>query len=396
MGRSGFRIGKIFGIEIRVDWSLLFIFILITWNLSTVFNEYHSDWSPAGNIGLAVTGGILFFASVLAHELAHALVARRRGIPIRRITLFLFGGVANIEREPNSPKDEFLMAVVGPVVSLVVGGFLVWLAGVFVGPVDTTADPYAFIGQLNPFTTLILWLGSINLILGVFNLIPGFPLDGGRILRSILWSATNSLRRATRWASWAGQAIAWLFIGLGIAMAFGVTVPFFGSGLLNGLWLAFIGWFLNSAAVQSYQQLVIRDLLDDVPVQRLMRAEPPTVSQNILVDDLVDSYIMKTDDYAFPVTDAQGELVGLVTLNDVRAIPRTAWNTTRVQEIMTPAKQLVVTYPREDTTHALNKLARNAVRQLPVVQEAQLVGLLRRRDIVKWLQLQSEFGFSQP
>jgi Zn-dependent protease/predicted transcriptional regulator len=388
--RSGFSIGRVFGINIRIDWSWLFIFFLVTWNLSTVFGQAHAGWGPTLVWGMAIVAAFLFFASVLAHELAHSLVARARGIPVRSITLFLFGGVSDIQREPDSPDVEFVMAIVGPLTSIVLGGLLAWLAGASAGPLqDTITNPTATVARLSPLATLLLWLGSINVILGVFNLTPGFPLDGGRVLRSILWAATGNLRRATRWASWTGQAIAWLMIIGGISMAFGAQIPFFGTGLTSGLWLAFIGWFLNSASVQSYQQVVVHDILEGVPVERMMRTDPPTCLPDCSVNRLVHEHIMRTDDQAFPVLD-DGRLVGLVTLEDVRRVSRHAWDTTTVSEIMTPADQLTVVTPDEDAAEALNKLVQRDVRQLPVLRDRQLVGMLRRRDIIKWLQLHAQ------
>jgi CBS domain-containing protein len=225
--------------------------------------------------------------------------------------------------------------------------------------------------------------------LGIFNLIPGFPLDGGRVLRSILWAVTDDLRRATHWAAWIGQAIAWLLIFAGVAMTFGVQIPFFGTGLGGGLWLAFIGWFLNSASVQSYQQVVIHDVLEGVSVSRMMRLNPPTCEPRCTVGRLVHSHIMGADDQAFPILD-EGRLVGLVTLEDVRQVGRDAWDATIVQEIMTPVEKLIMTSPDEDASKALEKLSGNDVRQLPVMSDGKLVGLLRRRDILKWLQLHAE------
>jgi Zn-dependent protease/CBS domain-containing protein len=388
--RSGFRIGQIFGIDINIDWSWVFIFLLVTWNLSAVFGQFHSDWGLGRRWGIALIAAILFFASVLAHELAHSLMARAQGMPVRSITLFLFGGVSNIQRHPPSPRAEFLITIVGPMTSIVLGVVFIFLSGVSAGPLGAAlANPGNAIGQLDALSTLLLWLGPVNIILGFFNLIPGFPLDGGRVLRSILWAATENLRRATRWASWVGQGIAWLMISAGIAMIFGVRIPFFGTGFVNGLWLAFIGWFLNSASARSYRQVVVEDILEDIPVERVMRSNPPTVQPGSSVSSLVHEHIMGTDDHAFPVTD-DGQMVGLVTLEDVRAIPRDDWETTTVRRIMTPADQLVRVTSEEDASEGLNKLRQRDVRQLPVLQDGQLVGLLRRRDIMQWLKFQSE------
>lgn len=391
MGR-GFQIGRLFGIKIRIDWSWLAILGLTIWNLGSVFGNFHPDWGPALQWGIAVAAALLFFASVLAHELAHSLVARAQGVPVRSITLFLFGGVSDIQREPESPGNEFLMAILGPVTSLVIGGVLLLLSGFLVGMEDVTlTDPGEnLIAQLGPLATLVVWLGSVNILVGLFNLIPGFPLDGGRVLRSILWAVTDNLYRATRWASWVGQGIAWLMMIAGVAMAFGVRIPFFGEGLLSGLWLVFIGLFLNNAASQSYQRLVIQDILEDVPVGNLMRENPPTCSPGCSVDDLVHDHIMGSDDQGFPVMEG-GQLVGLVTLEDVREVPREAWQRTTVGEIMTPFDELVTTTVDEDAADALTKLSGRDVRQLPVLSDGnQLAGLLRRQDIIRWLQLNSE------
>jgi Zn-dependent protease/CBS domain-containing protein len=390
MTRSGFRVGRIFGINIRVDWSWLFIFLLITWNLATAFGDLHANWSPGLQWGMGVVAALLFFASVLAHELAHSLVARARGTPVSSITLFLFGGVSNIEREPDSPLGEFVMAVLGPVTSLVLGGLLLVIAGASVNAMDVTlSNPGQTAAQLGPLTTLFVWLGSINLTLGIFNLVPGFPLDGGRILRSILWALMDNLRRATRWASMVGQAIAWIMIGSGIAMAFGAQIPLLGTGFTNGLWLAFIGWFLNNASVQSYRQVVVHDILEGVCVSEVMRTDPPTCTPDRSVGHLVHEHVMGTDDHGFPVMDGE-RVVGIVTLEDVREIPRNAWESTTIGQIMTPVDQLITVTPDEGASEALNKLTKRDVHQLPVMRDGALVGIFRRRDIIKWLQLHSE------
>src|SRR5215467_13199359 len=207
----GLYIGRIFGINIQVDWSWILIFLLVTWSLAAgLFPAWHPDWSMALRWGVAVVASLLFFASILLHELSHSLVAKARGLPVRRITLFLFGGVSNIEREPPTPKTEFLVAVVGPITSILLGMIFLALAAFSAANSHVTGgDPQAVARQLGPVTTLLAWLGPINILLGLFNLIPGFPLDGGRILRYILWSATKDLRKATAWATGAGRAVGW-------------------------------------------------------------------------------------------------------------------------------------------------------------------------------------------
>ncbi len=388
----GFSIGHIFGINVRVDWSWLLIFALVVWNLAAVFGGAHPDWGPALTWGTALVAALLFFGSVLAHELAHSLVAKARGIPVRGITLFLFGGVSNIQKEPPSPGAEFVMAVVGPLTSVVLGALLLLVGrGSAAAAPDVTANPTQFLGSLGPVTTLLLWLGSVNILVGLFNMLPAFPLDGGRVLRSIFWAVLGNLRRATRLASWIGQAIAWVMILSGIGMVFGLRLPLLGTGTINGIWLVFIGWFLNSSASRSYQQVVVQDILEDVPVRRIMRTNPPTVPPDVSIASLVHDFVMGTDDHGFPVVEGS-DLVGLICLDDVREVPREEWDTTLVRDVMTPKDSLITVNPEEDAAEALQRLEQQDVRQLPVTKNGTLEGLLRRRDIVHWLQLESQLG----
>ncbi|MFW5748685.1 MAG: site-2 protease family protein [Chloroflexota bacterium] len=391
--QRGLSLGRLFGIEIRVDWSWLLIFFLIAWNLSVAFNQIYPDRGLGLAWGLAIVAALLFFASVLAHEMAHSLMARQQDVQVRSITLFLFGGVADIQREPPSPKAEFLITIVGPLVSIALGGALLIIANLIIAVVEPVNGTPA-LSDISPFATLLVWLGSINIVLAVFNMIPGFPLDGGRILRSALWAITDNLRKATRWASWAGQTFAWLLIISGVAMIFGIAVPVFGSGGIGGLWLIFIGWFLNSAAIQSYRRIVIQDLLSDVPVQQIMRSDPPTVPTGITVQELVDNYMMRTDDHAFPVVD-DAQLVGFVTLDDIRSVPRADWSSRQVSDVMTRADDLETVSPDADSSDAMTRLMQRDVRQLPVVEDGRrLTGVLRRADIIKWLRLQSDLSFA--
>jgi Zn-dependent protease/predicted transcriptional regulator len=387
---EGIRVGRILGINIHVDWSWLFVFALITWSLANAIGQFRTDWAPWTPWLLAALAAMLFFASVLAHELAHSLAARAQGLPVRQITLFIFGGVSNIQREPDSPGGEFVMAIVGPLTSLVIGMALLLAASVgIVTTTDLMQRPQELLATLGLAGALAIWLGSVNLLLGFFNLVPAFPLDGGRVVRSIFWWLTGSLKRATRWATAIGQGIAWVFILAGIAMVFGAQVPLLGSGLLNGLWLAFIGWFLSNAATRSYRHVVIQDILADVPVAKIMRRNPPVVSPHISVAALVHDHIMGTDDYGFPVLD-DGDLVGLVTLEDVRGVERSRWESLTVQDIMTPRPELLVVTSDDDGATAFDVLMQRDVRQLPVLEGSHLIGLLRRNDLVRWLQLQSQ------
>jgi Zn-dependent protease len=388
--KKGFRIGKIFGIEIHIDWSWLLIFALISWSLAASFGQNHADWSLGLQWGVAVLAALLFFGSVLAHELAHAVVARARGVPVRNITLFLFGGVSNIQREPKSPFGELAITIVGPLTSFVLGVlFLIVGAGSAAFSNINITTPAATISQLGPASTILMWLGSINILVGLFNLVPGFPLDGGRIVRSVLWAITDDLQRATRWASWLGQAVAWLLIFAGMAMLFGVQIPVLGGGFINGIWLILIGWFLQSAAVSSYRKVVVQDILEDVPVKQMMYTNVPVVPASSSVDDLVNNHIMSTDNRAFIVYDAD-KMVGLVTIEDVRKVDAASRSSITVGDIMTPSQKLIVIAPDEDATDALFRLQDQNIRQLPVVTGDRIVGLLRRKDIIRWLQFQSQ------
>ena len=282
------------------------------------------------------------------------------------------------------------MAILGPVTSLVIGGLLLVTTGLFAGMrLEGSLSATQLLSRLSPTVTILAWLGSVNVTLGLFNLIPGFPLDGGRVLRSILWGLTDNLRSATRWASWVGQAIAWLMIFGGIASAFGANLPLIGTGLGSGIWLAFIGWFLHSAAVQGYRQLVVRDALEDVPVSEVMRRNPPTVSADTTVADFVHNTLMQTDEQGFPVLEGD-RLIGLVALQDVRDVSRDQWEQTRIGDIMTPQSDIVSLSLSDDASRALDQLSSMDIRQLPVLESGELRGMVRRRDLVKWLQLQSD------
>jgi Zn-dependent protease len=277
--KNGFHLGKIFGIDIDIDWSRLLIFALVSWSLASSFGLAHTDWTILMQWGLALVAALLFFTSILLHEMAHALAARAMKIPVRNITLFMFGGVSNIQKEPKSPFNEFVIAIVGPLTSVILGGvFLALGLGSFAFNDVALMDSVSALSQIGPMGTMFVWLGSVNILIALFNMLPGFPLDGGRIFRSLLWAVTNNLRSATRWASWTGQAVAWALIFAGISMMFGVYIPILGVGVLNGIWIVFIGWFLQNAAIQSYRKIVVEDILGDVPVKQMMYTEAECVN----------------------------------------------------------------------------------------------------------------------
>jgi len=386
--RTALRLGRVAGIEVLIDWSLLIIFSLITLSLGLgLFPAWHPDWGPLLIWGTAIAAALLFFGSVLLHELSHAVVGRANGIPIPRITLFMFGGMAHMEKEPPSWRAELYMAAVGPITSLVLGFVFLGLAKLVIGSIEIDPDnPQQSFAALGPTVSLLMWLGPINIILGLFNLVPGFPLDGGRILRAALWGATGDLLTATRRAAAVGQGFAWVLMASGFLMILGLRVPFFGAGFINGLWIALIGWFLNNAAVMSYRQLLIHQWLEDVPVMRLMHTRFERVEPRLTLQELVDDYLMPSGQRAFPVEE-RGRFVGMICLSDLPKSPRSEWRATTVRDIMTPVSELVTVSPDRDASEALNLFGRRNVNQLPVVKNGTLLGLIRREDILKWLSL---------
>jgi Zn-dependent protease len=386
--RSGLRLGRVAGIDIVADWSLLVIFSLITFSLAAgVFPSWHPGWG-AGLAWLTALGAaVLFFASLLAHELSHAIVARLGGMRVRRITLFMFGGMAHLESEPRSWRAELVMAAVGPLTSFVLGVVFLFLAAIAAGPLEIDPEnPREALAALSPLATLLYWLGPVNLLLAAFNLVPGFPLDGGRVLRAILWGATGNLRAATRWASRGGQLFAWLLVATGTLMLFGVVVPVLGGGPIGGLWLMFIGWFLNNAALSSYRRLLVKETLEAVPVARLMRTQLERVDPELSVRQLVEEHLMQSGQRVLPV-ERDGRFLGLVSVSDLQKSERRAWDRMTAREIMTPVERLACVGPGADAGEALAELARRDVNQLPVLEDRRLVGLLRREDVIKWLAL---------
>ena len=388
----GLHLMRIAGIEIMVDWSLLIIFALIVMGLgSGVFPQWHPHWSASTAWLTAVVAAVLFFVSVLLHELSHALVGRINGIEVKRITLFVFGGMAQMEHEPGRWRSELWMAIVGPLTSLLIGVVCLY-GGTFghsAADIQGARGLQRLLAAASPGETLLLWLGQVNVLLALFNLVPAFPLDGGRVLRALMWGATHDLRRATRWASSLGQAFAWLLIGAGIAMVLGLSVPILGGGLINGLWLAFIGWFLNNAALMSYRQLLTREMLQDVHIARLMLTHFETVPPQLPVETLVEGYMLRSDQRAFPVVDGDGQFLGLVCQRDIERLSAEQRRTMSARDAMKPAAQLVVARPGDDALDVLNVLAQHDINQIPVIESGHVIGLLRRADILRWLALHS-------
>lgn len=386
---NGFRLGRIAGIQIFADWSVVVIVFLVTFSLGAgVFRLWHPEWSPALSMGVAFLAALLLLVSVLTHELSHALVGRRSGMQINRITLFIFGGLAHLEHEPDKWTTELKMAIAGPITSLLLGGAFLLLAALFAPTVSAVEamDPLAILAAMGPTVTLFTWLGQINIILALFNLVPGFPLDGGRVLRAALWGATGDLRRATRYAAGAGRLFAAVLLAAGFAMMLGIRVPFVGTGFVGGLWLVLIGWFLHNAAVLSYRQLLVRDSLEHIPVARVMRENVITVPDSLSVQKLVDAHLLPGEQRAFPVM-GDDRFIGIVCLKDVRKVAREAWPHTPVREIMTPANSIEMVQPAGNAADAMVALGRRGVNQLPVVENGRVRGLVAREDLLKLLSL---------
>jgi Zn-dependent protease len=387
-GNRGIRLGRVAGVTVTLDWSLLIIFALITLTLAWgVLPYWHPDWGSVAVFATAASAAVLFLASVLAHELSHALVGRRLGVRVEHITLFVFGGMAHLEDEPRTWRAELGMAIAGPVTSLLLGFGFLYLAGLITGPIEVDPEnPAETFATLGPLATILFWLGPVNIILGVFNMVPGFPLDGGRVLRAILWGITDDLAQATRWAAAVGQGFAWLLIGSGFAMILGARLPVFGSGPVAGLWIALIGWFLSNAALTSYRRVLVQEHLGDLPVTRVMHRDFVAVPPEMSVQDLVEQRLLGSSQRIFPVTSGY-RLTGLVCLADVRKLDRAVRSSKQVGDIMTPLAALSTLAPSDKASDALSRLAERGVNQLPVVENGELLGMVSREDILKWLSL---------
>lgn len=367
---SSLRLGRVFGVELRLDSSWFIIFVLITWSLAShYFPMAHPGWAQAMYWAMGLATALLFFASIVAHELAHSLVSERTGTPVRDITLFVFGGAAQLDQEPRRARDEFLMALAGPVTSLAVaGGFgaLWWLSQ----------------GASDPIHALAGWLAQINAILALFNLLPGFPLDGGRVFRAIVWGLTGNFRRATRLASRLGQLVAFGFIFWGIWQVFT-------GNWADGLWIAFIGWFLYGAAASSGQSLVLHDLLAGHTAREVMLTDWPQVPRRLTLDGLINQVVLPSGRRCFPVVD-DDRLAGLITVHEIRKVPPDARATTRVEDVMIPRASLKTVEPDDDLFAVLQRMAAEDVNQLPVLDDGRFVGMVARNRVVSLLHTRAD------
>ncbi|HEV8612157.1 MAG TPA: site-2 protease family protein [Gemmatimonadales bacterium] len=365
------KLFRLLGFNVYIDLSWLFIAVLVSWSLARgVFPARYGGLSLTTYWVMGLAGALGLFASIVFHEFAHSVVARREGTPMRGITLFIFGGVAEMGDEPRSPRSEFLIAIAGPLSSVVLGGMFLGLAALGGG---------AFPG---PLEGVLRYLGWINLVLVAFNVVPAFPLDGGRVLRSALWAWKHDLRRATRIASTIGAGFGLLLMALGI-------FSFVSGNFIGGMWWFLIGMFVRNASQMSYQQLLLRQTLSGEPVRRFMQPAPITVSPDISVEELVDDYVYKYHHKMFPVVE-QDHLKGCVNLEQVKQVARDEWPRHTVREITAGCSPENVVSPDTDAAQALSTMSRKQTSRLMVVDHDRLVGILSLKDLLQFLSLRIE------
>jgi Zn-dependent protease len=371
MNRNAISLGHILGIPIGLDYSWFLVFALLTWTLAVSYfpNEF-KNWPTAQYWIVGVVTTIMLFVSVLLHELGHSVVAIRYKIPVRNITLFIFGGVAQISAEPPSAAAEFWIAIAGPIVSFALAALFGLLQSIFI--------------DIAPLFALVEYLAYINGILALFNLIPGFPLDGGRVFRAIIWGATQNMRQATLIAANVGRGIAYLFIFFGVWQ---ILTGNFG----NGLWTAFIGWFLENAAVSQIQQQMTHDRLAGHKVAQAMNRNYTAIPPDVTIQQLVDHHILDQGRRCF-VVKQNDAVTGLLTVHHVKEIPRPEWSTTTVAQAMIPVTQIKSIRPEAELWTALEEMDRDGVNQLPVMSNSHVVGMLTREDVVSFLHTLREIG----
>lgn len=372
--KAQIRLGRIFGVEIGLHYSWFIIALLITFSIADQFRVNNPHWSDSLRWGLALVTAVLFFVSIVVHELSHALVAKARGLPVRAITLFALGGVAQIEKEAADAKTEFWMGIVGPITSFVIGLLCLGIT------LALGWTPPNFPQQ--PLPAILMWLGVINIGLAIFNMIPGFPLDGGRVLRGLLWWITGNARRATTIAARVGQVIAFLMILYGV-------IQFFSGAGINGLWIAFIGWFLLSASRESYAQMVITEGLRGLRVADVMTAEYTAIDAYLNLQTFAEEYLIRSGRRFFVVT-INDRPEGIITPHEINEVPRARWPYTTVADVMRPLDRTRTVGPNTPVTEALEVMASQDLNQLPVVSGGTLAGLISRSHILQLIQTRSE------
>jgi Zn-dependent protease/CBS domain-containing protein len=369
-------LGKVLGIPLRLNYTWFIIFALVTYSL-VFYPLVEPPYPPIEQrIILGVLTSLLFFASIITHELAHSILAIRNNIPVKEITLFVFGGVSQITKEATHPRAELSIAIVGPLTSLA-------LAGVFYGLYLLLTGAQQILAA-----SLMQWLAWINVVLAAFNLIPGFPLDGGRIFRALVWHRNHDYHRATRIATRVGQGIAYAFIAGGI-----VIIIFFTRYWFDGMWLMFIGWFLSDAARASYQQVLLRDALTGITVRQVTDYNCPLIPPHMSLMELVQQHILPAGRSCFLVS-LGAELAGLVTLQEIKKVRRTRWATTTVQDIMTPASKIKMAYANQDILTVLQETNGENANHIPVIEDGKVIGVINREDIGRFLRTRAEFRTS--
>ena len=364
---SAFKVGRVFGIVIEIHPSWLLILAFLSWSLSDgLFPSQYKSWSTAAYWATGITAAVLLFVTVLIHELAHALVAKHRGLDVPRITLFIFGGVSHLERQPSSAGEEFQIAAAGPATSLVISA-LTGIAGLLAR------------GMLEQIEAICFYLAFVNLALAVFNILPGFPLDGGRVLRSIAWKRTGSFRKATRIASSVGE-----MFGYGLIIA-GFVVLLTG-GLLDGLWLAFIGWFLLGAARNEAAGTQLEGVLSRLSARQVMREDFRSVTPGTPLQEIVDDLMVGHGERAVIVAN-DGGVLGIITVNDIRTVPREQWPNVPAQRVMTPRENVLTVDADRPAVEVLMLLGEKGLNQVPVIEDGRMVGLITRREILERVQL---------
>jgi Zn-dependent protease/CBS domain-containing protein len=372
--KSSLRLFRIAGIDIGIHYTWILIFVLLSWSLAQgFFPQLYPGWDTVTYWITGLVAALLLFASVLVHELAHSLVAQARGMTVRSITLFIFGGVSNLEDEPEKPKTEFVMSIVGPLSSLA-------LAGIFWGLLHLVGD------RQSPVAATFSYLALINALLAGFNLLPGFPLDGGRVLRAILWNKTGNLVKATNIAATVGRFMGWGFIAFGLFQVFA-------GNFIGGIWFALIGWFLSSSAEASRREVTLREQLSGVQVKEVMTINPVHISPDTSVTELVGNVFRKQHGRAVPVCE-NDKVVGIVTVTDVKELPQEKWAGTAVKEIMTSEPLYSVT-PDDDLNTALRFITKHDINQVLVLRGNECAGLVSRSDILTHLQMSQELGLKQ-
>jgi Zn-dependent protease/CBS domain-containing protein len=371
---SGWKVGRLAGIDISIHPSWLVIAFLITYSLAeSQFPRQFRGWTDTQYWVVGVATAALFFVSVLAHELSHAIVAQRVGLKVEGITLFIFGGATTIDADSRTPREEALIALAGPAASLLLGGLMI-VIGIFVTQPQLGA--------------LVSWLGFVNVALGIFNLIPGFPMDGGRVLRALLWRVRGDRLTATRNAAWVGRLFAYVLVGIGVFIA---LQP---GGIFSGLWLAVIGWFLSNAAEATLMQAGVERSLRGVRVRDAMDPNPPAISPNETVAGLVNERMLRGEERSYLVKHDDGGLAGIVTLKDVRRLSRDDWPIARVTDVMTRFGDLATIGPDAPMSEALRLIQERVVAQLPVVEADSRVplGMVTRRGILKLIDARMKLG----